>query len=271
MSLCLQAGCPGLPRLWRSLSPPLCFTVMVLISLVIIAATWTFLAPHQAGSRTSQPLRAPLPTPETPSAIVQPPTSSAPAQAPGRAFRQPCGMGRAFPPNHRHSAPCPFPPSWEVVAGGGVEGKGQREGGKKELAARSPPLWAASSGRKERRQARPRGWCRVPGSSPCLEDPRGRGHPPAAPRARTRRRLRGRGAATKSLAERKLKAAGREVRQRRTPASRLGPGEKQPAKQRIPSRSRLPSCARPPHPRPPVTLPVTLWNRRGPSFRLIIK
>lgn len=233
--------CP--PPVARPCPPPrLCFTVIMLISLVI-AATWTFLALHQAGSRTFEPAPAPL---------CHCPACGPGVPGPGSGTRQGIrtalwGVGRVFPPNHRRSAPCLFSPSWEVAAGGGGQGKGRREEGRNQW-ARSHHLWAASPGRKEGRRARPRGWCRIP--RPARRTPRepGRPRPRRAPARAgdSEARELPRTASQKGGSQ---KPAGREVRQRKPVASRLGPGEKQPAKQRIPSGSRS-LASRAPHPPP---------------------
>lgn len=243
LSPCLQTGGPSVPRLWHAHAPPpvyvLLSSCLFHLSSLPLGHSWLCTKPGPAHSSPPAPLcHCPACGPGVP--------------GPGSGTRQGIrtalwGVGRVFPPNHRRSAPCLFSPSWEVAAGGGGQGKGRREEGRNQW-ARSHHLWAASPGRKEGRRARPRGWCRIP--RPARRTPRERGRPrprraPARAGDSEAREL----PRTASQKGGSQKPAGREVRQRKPVASRLGPGEKQPAKQRIPSGSRS-LASRAPHPPP---------------------
>lgn len=217
--------------------------------------------PGSAPSRVPH-IRAP-PTPPPRAPLCHCPACGPGVPGPGSGTRQGIrtalwGVGRVFPPNHRRSAPCPFSPSWEVAAGGGGQGKGRREEGRNQW-ARSHHLWAASPGRKEGRRARPRGWCRIPRPAPPRpEDPTGAGAPPAAPRARTGRRLRGQGATANSLAERrksKTSGAGGATKETR----------RQPFGTRGEAAGETKDSEREPEPREPRPAPSAVRTAPGPS------
>lgn len=262
LSPCLQTGGPSVPRLWHAHAPPrLCFTVIMLISLVI-AATWTFLALHQPGSRTFEPHppRAPLPL-----SSLRPRRPWPGLGHPAGHSDSPVGGGEGLP-----SQPpllCSLSLLSLLGSGGGRGRPGEgAEGGRKEpVGSQSPPV----GGQPREEGGAPGAASRVVSDPPPRpEDPTGAGAPPAAPRARTGRRLRGQRATANSLAERKKSktsgAGGATKETRRQPFGTRGEaaGEtKDSEREPEPRTLRREDRAR----------PVTLWKRRGPSFHFIIE
>lgn len=208
--------------------------------------------PGSAPSRVPH-IRAPPPPPARPSAIVQPAAqaSLARARAPGRAFGQPCGgWGGSSLPTTVTQLPVPSLPPGKWRREGAARGRG---GGRKEGTS---GLAVTTCGRPAPggRRGAGRGLAGGVGfpapPRPARRTPRERGRPrprraPARAGDSEAREL----PRTASQKGGSQKPAGREVRQRKPVASRLGPGEKQPAKQRIPSGSRS-LASRAPHPPP---------------------